>query len=95
MEPGAKGAATVPDAALIPITAPEVRRLLTRLVWTENQLPDFILSWSCCPGRGGEGATKPEPANAITNAACQICDCSTSEEQVQVLAVSPGISGNT
>ena len=28
------------------MTVPEVRRLLTRLVWTENQLPDFILSWS-------------------------------------------------
>ena len=47
MEPGEKGAATVPmKSPLIPITAPEVRRLLTRLVWTENQLPDFILSWS-------------------------------------------------
>ena len=33
---------------------------------------------SSCPGRGGDGATKPEPGNAITNAACQICDCSTS-----------------
>ena len=32
---------------------------------------------SSCPGRGGDGATKPEPGNAITNAACQICDCST------------------
>ena len=41
-----KGGCYGPDAALIPITAPEVRRLLTRLVWTENQLPDFILSWS-------------------------------------------------
>ena len=28
------------------MTVPEVRRLLTRLVWTENKLPDFILSWS-------------------------------------------------
>ena len=46
MEPGEKEAATVPMQELIPITAPEVRRLLTRLVWTENQLPDFILSWS-------------------------------------------------
>ena len=41
-----KGGCYGPDEALIPITAPEVRRLLTRLVWTENQLPDFILSWS-------------------------------------------------
>ena len=28
------------------MTVPEVRRLLTRLVWTENQPPDFILYWS-------------------------------------------------
>ena len=26
-------------------TAPGVRRLLIRLVWTENQLPDLVLSW--------------------------------------------------
>ncbi len=31
---------------MIPLTVPEVRRLLTRLVWTENQAPDFILYWS-------------------------------------------------
>ena len=68
-----KGGCYGPDEELIPITAPEVRRLLTRLVWTENQLPDFILSLVVV----GDGATKPEPANAITNAACQICDCST------------------
>ena len=28
------------------MTVPEVRRLLTRLVWTESQPPDFILYWS-------------------------------------------------
>ena len=28
------------------MTVPEVRRLLTRLVWTENQPPGFILHWS-------------------------------------------------
>ena len=31
---------------LIPMTVPEVRRLLTRLVWTESQPPDFIVQWS-------------------------------------------------
>ena len=31
---------------MIPVTVPEVRRLLARLVWTQNQLPDFILTWS-------------------------------------------------
>ena len=30
----------------MPLTVPEVRRLLTRLVWTESQPPDFILYWS-------------------------------------------------
>lgn len=34
------------DERLIPITVPEVRRLLTRLVRTENKSPDFILYWS-------------------------------------------------
>ena len=37
-------------------------------------MPNCLIS--SCPGRGGDGATKPEPDNAITNAACQICDCS-------------------
>ena len=39
MEPGEKGAATVPMKTLIPITAPEVRRLLTLLTgmdWTSR-----------------------------------------------------------
>ena len=67
MEPGAGGCYGPGRAA---ITAPEVRRLLTRLVWTENQR-----RISSCPGRGGDGATKPEPGQCITNAACQICDC--------------------
>ena len=31
---------------LIPITVPEVRWLLTRLVWTGSQVPEFILYWS-------------------------------------------------
>ena len=28
------------------MTSPEVQRLLTRLVWSENQPPYFILNWS-------------------------------------------------
>ncbi len=44
------------------MTVPEVRRLLTRLVWTENQLPDFILY---C--RGGDGVTRPELGVATTD----------------------------
>ena len=43
---GRKGGCYGPDEQLIPMTVPEVRRLLTRLVWTENQLPDFVLYWS-------------------------------------------------
>ena len=42
------------------MTVPEVRRLLTRLVWTED--PNRLIS--SCLGRGGDGATKPKPANA-------------------------------
>ena len=33
------------------MTVPEVRRLLTRLVWAESQPPDFILYWSWWRGR--------------------------------------------
>ena len=43
---GRKGGCYGPDEELIPVTVPEVRRLLTRLVWTDNQPPDFILYWS-------------------------------------------------
>ena len=43
---GRKGGHYGPDEELIPVTVPEVRRLLTRLVWRENQPPDFILYWS-------------------------------------------------
>ena len=42
---GRKGGYYGPDEELIPLTVPEVRRLPTRLVWTENQPPDFILYW--------------------------------------------------
>ena len=43
---GEKGGHYGLDEELIPVTLPEVRRLLTRLVWTEKQPPDFILDWS-------------------------------------------------
>ena len=43
---GRKGGHRCRDAGLIPITVPEVRRLLTRLVWTGNHPADFVLSWS-------------------------------------------------
>ena len=56
------------------MTAPEVRRLLTRLVWTQNQPPDFILVMVI----GGDGVTRLEPGNATTNGDSLICDCSTS-----------------
>ena len=42
MEQGERGA----DGKLIPMTLAKVRQLLTSLVWTENQPPDLILSWS-------------------------------------------------
>ena len=43
---GRKGGHYGPDKDLIPMTVPEVRRLLTLLVWTESQPADFILYWS-------------------------------------------------
>ena len=43
---GGKGGHYGLDEELIPLTVPEVRRLLTRLVWTERQPPDLILYWS-------------------------------------------------
>ena len=48
-----------------------MRRLLTRLVWTENQLPDFILYWSWWRRRHQARARV-----AITNDDFLICDCS-------------------
>ncbi|HEU5423283.1 MAG TPA: hypothetical protein VFU72_07075 [Nitrolancea sp.] len=33
-------------AALIPLTVPEVRRLLWRLVWHAVPPPDFVIAWS-------------------------------------------------
>ena len=33
-------------AALIPLTVPEVRRLLWRLVWRADMAPDYVLAWS-------------------------------------------------
>ena len=46
MEGGRKGGRYGPDEELIPVAVPEVRRLLTRLVWMESQPPDFVLYWS-------------------------------------------------
>ena len=46
MEQREKGGRYALDEELIPITVPEVRRLLTRLIWTESQPPHFILYWS-------------------------------------------------
>ena len=44
--PRGKGGCPSRDRSLIPLTVPEVRRLITRLIWTENQMPYFILYWS-------------------------------------------------
>ena len=33
-------------AELIPLTVPEVRRLLWRLVWRTRAPPEFVLAWS-------------------------------------------------
>ncbi len=44
--PGGKGGGPSRDRSLIPLTVPEVRRLLTRLIWTPNRSAGFVLSWS-------------------------------------------------
>ena len=45
--PGRKGGCCLSgDRRLIQLTVPEVRRLLTRLIWTANHPADFVLSWS-------------------------------------------------
>ena len=43
---GGKGGYSCRDKGLIPLTVPEVRRLLTRLVWTPKNSADFVLGWS-------------------------------------------------
>ena len=43
---GGKGGRHGQDEELIPLTTPEVRRLLTRLVCTDTPAAEFILSWS-------------------------------------------------
>ena len=74
-----------PDEELIPITAPEVRRLLTPPVWTESQPADFILYWSWSRRR-----TKPEPADATTIAVYPMCDCSTKTATISLPPASRG-----
>ena len=56
----------------MPVTVPEVRRLLIRWVWTKISPP-----MSYGTGRGGDGATQPQRGHATLKGANQICDCST------------------
>ena len=64
------------DERLIPLTASEVQRLLTRLVWTANYPRSSF--WIGC---GGGDTTKPWPNVATTNGAyhgwSHKCNCST------------------
>jgi hypothetical protein len=47
MRPGALAVGTLlAQPALLPLTVPEVRRLLWQLVWAEVPLPDRVLHWS-------------------------------------------------
>ena len=43
---GGKGGCSGLDERLIPMTVPEVGRLLTRLVWMANHPAELVLSWS-------------------------------------------------
>ena len=57
-----KGGRPGSDARLIPLTVPEVRRLITRLVSYTIRLTLF------CRGPNGDGGIRPEPSEVITNA---------------------------
>ena len=54
---------------LLPLTVPEVRRLLVALVWTTPS--SLASSW---PGHDGGAATRPAPAAHTTNDADSRCD---------------------
>jgi len=41
-----KGGAAEPDEDLIPLTVPEVRRLLSKLIWNRPATPTAVLGWS-------------------------------------------------
>ena len=57
---------------LIPLTVPEVRRLLTRLVWRADQPANFILSWSLW--------RRYHQAQGSTG---RVCNCSTKLESTE------------
>ena len=48
---------------MIPLTVPEVRRLLTRLVW-RGQTSQLTLY---CPGLCGDDTIRPKPGDVTTN----------------------------
>ena len=54
------------DECLISMTVPEVRRLLTRLVWTANHPADLVLSGLC-----GDDTIRPKPGDVTTNDGCR------------------------
>jgi len=59
---------------LLPLTVPEVRRLLVALVWTTPSSPA-----SCWPGHDGADAIRPAPGAHTTTDAKGKCGWSTSE----------------
>ena len=65
--PGRKRGSPSLDAGLISLTAPEARRLLTRLVWTANQPAGFVLAW-CRWTRRRQASTKMPLPTATENA---------------------------
>ena len=60
--PGGKGGGPSRDRSLIPLTVPEVRRLLPALYGLQTALPI-----SCCPGPTGDEDIRPERNKATTN----------------------------
>ena len=61
-----KGGCPGLDESLIPMTVPEVRRLLTRLVWTANHPAELVL----VPGLYGDDTIRPKPGDVTTNDGC-------------------------
>jgi len=79
---GARGAdprgASDPSEDLIPFTVPEVRRLLSKLIWKHPPPP----LW-CSAGRSGDDVTKPALDDSTTPPAAphHKCGCSTSRRR--------------
>ena len=79
----ARGAIPAGDERLIPITVPEVRRLLTRLVWTVNLPVELVLSLSMWRRRHQTQARRCHVPTTAYHYWHQNCNCRTIFESKQ------------